>query len=141
MTALAADRLTKTAVVGRRQLQVAAGVCIYEGSMVAIDTSGWARPARVSTTDKVIGVCEEGRADNTSGSNGAIRVTVRSDRGGYFNNSTSGDLIAVVNIGADCYVVDDNTVALTSNSSARVRAGKIYDVDPVTSQVLVRFDQ
>jgi hypothetical protein len=46
-----------------------------------------------------------------------------------YGNSSAGDLIAAVNIGADCYIVDDQTVALTSNTGARCKAGKVHGVD------------
>ena len=39
------------------------------------------------------------------------------------------DLIAKADIGAICYVVDNQTVAKTDNSTARKAAGKIIDVD------------
>ena len=46
-----------------------------------------------------------------------------------FANSASGDLIARADIGNDCYIVDDQTVAKTNGSSTRSIAGKVYDVD------------
>lgn len=46
-----------------------------------------------------------------------------------FANSASTNLIAKADIGATCYVVDNQTVAKTDNSSARAAAGKIIDVD------------
>ena len=46
-----------------------------------------------------------------------------------FANSASADAIALADVGADCYIVDDQTVALTNGSSTRSVAGKIHDVD------------
>jgi len=46
-----------------------------------------------------------------------------------FANSANGDLIAQANVCADCYIVDDNTVALTDGGGTRSRAGKIVGVD------------
>ncbi len=46
-----------------------------------------------------------------------------------FANSAAADLIALADIGADCYVVDDQTVAKTSASNTRSIAGKVRDVD------------
>ena len=46
-----------------------------------------------------------------------------------FQNSSAGDLIALANLGADCYIVDDQTVALTNGTNTRSVAGKIRDVD------------
>lgn len=106
---------------------VAASVKCNSGAIAAVDTSGNIRPGRTSTTDRVLGVfC--GEADNTSGIAGAI--TARVKRGIYqFANSTAGDLIAAKDIGADCFCVDDQTVALTNGTSTRVRAGRIVGVD------------
>lgn len=39
------------------------------------------------------------------------------------------DAIALADIGSDCYIVDDQTVAKTSGSATRSVAGKIFDVD------------
>jgi hypothetical protein len=44
-------------------------------------------------------------------------------------NSAAADLIAKADIGASCYVVDDQTVAKTNGGGARPRAGKVFDVD------------
>jgi hypothetical protein len=138
---LTADRKTKTSVPGLREFPVLAGAVIFEGAMVSVDSSGWARPARtVASGDKCVGIAEL-RADNTGGSNGAITVKVRSDRVAYMNNSTSGDLIANLNVGADCFVVDDSTVALTNGTNTRVRAGKIHWVSLSGEGVAVLFDQ
>jgi hypothetical protein len=138
---LVADRGTYTAPAGLREIPVVDNVVIYEGALVAVDTNGYARPARVSTTDKVIGIAEE-RADNTGvgHANGAIRIRVRSDRVAFFKNSTSTDAISIASVGADCFVVADDQVALTNGTNTRCRAGKIYDVLP-DGQVGVRFDQ
>jgi hypothetical protein len=128
MTALAADRLTYTAVPGLRDFPVAAGVVIYEGALVAFDTSGFARPARVSTTDIVIGIAFQ-RADNSFVGNvaGGIRVHVRDNDIAFVNCGTAGDAIAIGNVGALCYVLDDQTV--TTVATAHCVAGNIYWVD------------
>ena len=46
-----------------------------------------------------------------------------------YGNSSAGDLIAQADVGADCYIVDDQTVAKTNGSSTRSVAGKIIAVD------------
>ena len=46
-----------------------------------------------------------------------------------FGNSASGDLIAIADIGNDCYIVDDQTVAKTNGTNTRSVAGKVHDVD------------
>lgn len=47
-----------------------------------------------------------------------------------FENSASADLIAETEVGAVCYAVDDNTVAKTSNSSARAPMGIVKGITP-----------
>jgi hypothetical protein len=107
-------------------IPVKASTKCYQGGIAVLD-AGYAAPGRTAASLIAAGVFEQ-IADNTSGGTGAINAQVRS---GVFKflNSTSGDLIAQANVGADCYIVDDQTVALTSNSSARSRAGKVIQVD------------
>jgi hypothetical protein len=138
MTALAADKNYKRSRVGDRNFPVAAAVKIYWGSMVSLDNTGYLRPARATATDLVLGVCKA-RADNSAGAAGAISAEIESDWAVPMFNSGGADTIALTDIGKDCFAVDDQTVALTSNSAARPRAGKIYNV--TTDGVWVRFDQ
>jgi hypothetical protein len=137
MAALAGDRNTERKIVGFRSFPVAAGVTIYEGAIVALDTSGYARPGRTSTTDKIVGRATA-RAANAAGAAGDISINVQSNEACAYANSGGGDLIALTDIGADCFVVDDNTLAKTNGTSTRVRAGKIHDVGP--EGVWVQFD-
>jgi hypothetical protein len=106
---------------------------IHDGELVAVDTAGFLRPARVSTTDVVVGIAcindGTGKSDATGITSGIPKVPVRDNDIAYMNNSTSGDLIANVNVGTPCYVVDSVTVGLTSGSSTRVVAGNIYWVN------------
>ena len=133
---LTGDRNTKTATSGLRSFPAAAGVVVYEGALVALDTSGNARPGRASTTDIAVGRAVA-RADNTGGLAGAVRVTVDCDSIAFYANSTSGDLIATTDIGATCYVVDDGQVAKTNGTNTRIAAGLIHDV--TSDGVAVRF--
>lgn len=135
MAALTEARLTKK----RENLVFARGVAatkkIFEGSLVCISATGYATPGAIATTLKA-----DGRArttvDNTAGADGAVKVEV--EKGTFqFANSAAGDLITIADIGTDCYVVDDQTVAKTSNGATRSIAGKIVDVDALG--VWVRF--
>lgn len=131
MTALAADRDTKRRHGTEFSLPVAAGAKIYAGAMVAIITSstsvGYAKQGVTATTLRGVGVCQE-TIDNTSGADGAVNVNVR--RGVFrFANSPAGDLIALKDIGSTCYIVDDQTVALTNGTNTRSVAGTIRDVE------------
>lgn len=76
---------------------------------------------------KAAGVAQ-GLADNSAGGNSAINVSVR--RGVFrFANSSAGDAIALADVGATCYAVDDQTVAKTDGTGTRSAAGTIRDVD------------
>lgn len=129
--ALAADRNTLRREGVQFDFPVAAGAKIYAGAIVAMIISstgaGNVKQGATATNLKGVGVAEE-FVDNTDGSAGDVRCKVR--RGLFrFKNSASSDAIALDDIGASCYIVDDETVALTSGSSTRSIAGVIRDVD------------
>lgn len=120
------DRLGNEAIPPLWKIPVAANVKIWAGALVVID-AGYARPGRASTTDLVAGRAEA-TVDNTGGSAGAVVVTVR--RGPFkWNNSASGDLIAQADVGKVCFIVDDQTVAKTDNTAARVPCGIILQIE------------
>jgi hypothetical protein len=127
MTALAADRNTKEKLSeGVEDYPVKASTLVYQGSLVVID-AGYLAPGRTATGLIAVGRAEE-RIDNSAGAAGAISGRVK--RGVFkFGNSSAGDAIAQADVGADCYIVDDQTVAKTNGSSTRSRAGKIVAVD------------
>lgn len=127
MTALTAERYISKRPGSLYNDPLAAAVKIYQGSLVVLDNAGNARPGRASTTDRVRGVAQA-TVDNTAGAAGALSVDT--ETGVFrFANSAAGDLIVRTDIGADCYVVDDQTVAKTSATNTRIVAGKVRDVD------------
>mgnify|MGYP001766677297 CR=1 FL=1 len=127
MAALSAPRNTVERSGVLREPPVKGSTTIYQGALVAIDSTGYLVPAATATTLKVIGRAEQ-TVDNSAGADGALRCRVTS---GIFrwDNSASSDAIALSDVGADCYAVDDHTVAKTSGTSTRSVAGKIHDVD------------
>ncbi|MBZ9678902.1 hypothetical protein [Mesorhizobium sp. ES1-1] len=127
MAALTQARNTPKRDGRTREFGVKGATKIWQGSMVALDSSGRAVPFSVSTTLKGVGRAEL-TADNSAGADNAIRAKVLSDTF-RFNNSAAGDLITTADIGSDCYGVDDQTVAKTNGTNTRSVAGKIYDVD------------
>lgn len=137
MTAATAERNTAQRAADLRQLAMKAATKIFAGTMVAVDSSGWAVPASTATTLKVVGRAEK-TADNSAGANGDITVLVRRDGAYRFSNSTSTDAIALSDIGTTCYAVDDQTVAKTNGTNTRSAAGTVYDVDSLG--VWVRFN-
>lgn len=124
---LATERDTKTKEGVFRVFPVAASTKIYQGAIVAVNASSLAVPGATSTTLKAAGRAEE-TVDNTAGSAGDKKISVR--RGIFqYANSASTDEIALKDIGSNAYIVDDQTVALTSGSNTRSIAGTIHDVD------------
>lgn len=127
MAALAADRNTPQRDSVDFSFPVAASTKLWAGSLACINASGYLTKGAVATTLKTVGVVQV-TTDNTAGANGAVSAKVR--RGCFrFANSSAGDLIALADVGASCYVVDDQTVAKTNGSSTRSVAGTIRDVD------------
>jgi hypothetical protein len=75
---------------------------------------------------RCVGIANE-RAVNGATA-GATRVKVR--RGCFkLNNSASADLIALKDVGQQCFIVDNDTVALTNGTNTRSVCGIIRDVD------------
>src|SRR4030067_869150 len=127
MTALAADRNTPYRESEMFALGVAPNIKIYGGAIVMLNASGYATKGAAATGQVCAGRAED-MVDNTGGADAAKTVNVRS--GTFkFANSASGDLITIAEIGDNCYIVDDQTVAKTDGTGARSVAGKIVAVD------------
>lgn len=129
MTALAKDRPIPSRDAMRFSDPVKQAAVIYKGALVVLDASGDAMPGNtIANGAAVVRGVAATAADNTDGGDGAIRVEVM--RGCFrFANSSSTDAITRAEIGDTAYVVDDQTVAKTDGSSARIAAGIIRDVD------------
>ena len=127
MTALVGDRNTVERSGDSFVLNAAAGKKYFAGALVARDANGRATPGAVATTLQGAGRCEE-YVDNSAGADDAVTVRIR--KGIFqFANSAAADLITAADIGNDCYIVDDQTVAKTDGGGTRSAAGTVYDVD------------
>ena len=127
MTALTQDRNSRRRDGEQVAPPVAANTRIFGGAIVCVNAAGFAVPGATSTTLKAVGVAEQ-RADNLNGAAGAIRVRCR--KGPHlFANSEAADAITLADVGADCFIVDDQTVAKTNGGNTRSVGGKIFDVD------------
>lgn len=124
--ALTAGRMTKRRDGKQFQDPVAASTTIYTGALVCLDASGNAVPGATATTLTARGICDEGVTNAGSAGDVVVNVTTGCF---LFKNSSSTDAITRAEIGDNCYIVDDETVAKTSGSSTRSIAGKIVDVD------------
>ena len=125
--ALSAERDTPRRSGYLLTLKAAAAQKYYVGALLARDANGRATPGAVATTLRGVGRCAE-TVDNSTGADAALDVNI--ERGIFrWENSAAADQITAADIGGDCYIVDDETVAKTDGGATRSVAGKIHDVD------------
>lgn len=107
-------------------IAVAAATVCYAGGIACLTSGGTVQPGGVTGSLVALGVFDA-RADNSAGSAGDIKAEVRT---GVFRfaNSASGEALAVADIGKECFIVDDQTVAKTG-AGGRIVAGIVRDVD------------
>lgn len=129
MTALSANKPRKSrGTVQYTAYKVEASTTIYEGSIVALDSAGYAAPAgALATNNGCVGVSTE-YVDNSSGAAGA--KTVKVAEGEFLLPATS---IAQANVGEVMYGIDDDTIDETNTSSNKPRAGILTEYVSSTS--------
>ncbi|WP_175992316.1 hypothetical protein [Burkholderia vietnamiensis] len=129
MTALTADRDTQNRAGSRYSYPAKGGVLFFVGAIAAIDSAtGFATKGAASTTLKGAGIVQE-QVDNTAGADGALNVPLK--RGLWrVANSAGADQLTLKDIGANAYIVDDQTVAKTDGGATRSVAGIVRDVEP-----------
>lgn len=122
MSALTQARDTREIAAGgvhyTREFTVASGSTVYAGAITAVNSSGKAVPATSQGAITVVG-----RAENTA----SAGETVKTRSGMFLYNPVSSGAVTVSDLNRKCYVADDQTVTLTSGSSA-VLAGVVRDV-------------
>jgi hypothetical protein len=112
---------------------IKAATQVWAGGIAVVD-AGYMAPARAALSLIAIGVFQESVLN--SGSAGAKSVEVL--EGAYkFANSTAGDQIVQADLGKDCFLVDDQTVAKTDGTGTRSRAGKVHRIDSDGVVVLI----
>lgn len=109
-------------------IPVAAATKIYAGAIVCITATGFAVGGSTAATLTYIGRAED-TVDNIAGVDGAKTVTVRRQKAFKWGN-LAADLITQADLYKTAYIVDDETVAKTSNANARSAAGRIVGIDP-----------
>lgn len=92
---------------------------IFAGSMVALDAAGYAVPAENTAGHRFIGVAME-QVDNRAGGDGARAVRVRTS--GVFEFGATS--ISQANVGAEMYVVDDQTFD-DANPGQGIKCGRL----------------
>lgn len=128
MTALAADSLTKRVRAGGDirnltggTLSAAATAVIYSGSLVAKGGTGSAFVTKATATGgQVIGYNAGDKIDNSAGADGAIELKEGQCECGRVRLVNGSSSLTNAHIGQLCYVVDDQTVALTGSVPAGV---------------------
>ena len=135
MVALTADRNTPEALGTEREGLLGAAQSVFIGSMLMRNVAGHLVKGAVALGSFGVGRAEKRGSSTTAG------VTSQRYRSGVhrFANSAAADLITVADIGAPCYIVDDQTVAKTNGTATRSPAGAIDGVDALG--VWVRFDE
>lgn len=127
-------------LVSKLNLPMAASTKIFKGGLVSASnlaaSKGQAVKAGAALSQTVVGIALA-TVDNSAGSAGALSIEVQPGVW-WMGNSSAGDAIDLQHIGMPCYVVDDQTVALTDNGGARVKCGTILQVDS-TLGVLVEI--
>lgn len=101
-----------------------AAVNIYEGALVAINSSGYATNASDASGDVVVGVADE-TIDNSAGSAGDKKIRVRVNGVHEFK---AGFSAAQTNVGDLAYASDNQTVDLAGNLTNDVLVGRIVKI-------------
>lgn len=127
MTALVADRNTPYKDAELIAVPIAAAAKIFAGALVAANATGYAVPGSTAATLTYLGRADE-TVDNTAGADAAKTVNVRRAKQFKFAN-LGADPVTQASMGKVCYIVDDQTVAATSNAAARSAAGVVMGVD------------
>ena len=111
-------------------LQVAGGQVLEQGTMVALNTDGYAVPA-TKAADLVIAGVAQSYADNRQGADGAEVVSVR--RGAFVMAADA--TIKETDLLKTAYMADAKTLTLTAEGSSPVGAILEVAADGVTVQV------
>lgn len=128
MTAITTERDTQRRDGKQAAHGVLAATKVLSGTIAALTAAGFVQGGVTATTLKAVGVFDE-TVDNTAGASGDVKARTRRDGWFRFANSTAGDLITIADIGTDCYIVDNQTVAKTNGTNTRSVAGKVRDVE------------
>jgi hypothetical protein len=107
------------------------GTATYEGGLISqLTATGMLVPTSTSGAGPAIGVATHDQ-DNTAGSDGALRLTVETDRIFIFANGTSTDACSEATlIGSPVYAFDDHTVYDNDASGTLAVAGLFMGMEP-----------
>jgi hypothetical protein len=98
-------------------------VRIYDGTMVCLDSNGWAVPGADVAGYKFVGIAQSG-IDNRLRPDGDQSIQVR--KKGEYDYQSSGPAIDKTNVGDDLFIADDQTPSLSTVNS--IKCGKLANV-------------
>jgi hypothetical protein len=121
------DTVFAGVVPSRGTYGIKANVLIKKGALVCVDSAGRAMPGGLIAAGALAAVGKSSATyDNTGGAADAVDVEVEFGTFGWVS-AGGGDAITADDVGKVCYVVDDQTVALTSDTDTRGVAGYITE--------------
>lgn len=123
--ALTSERGTLKQARGPRAYPVAAAVKTYKGG-IAVLASGYVKPGVTATGLLAAGMFIDS-VNNVAGAAGDALAQV--EEGTFLFDVASADPVTQADVGADVYIVDDETIAKTSGTNTRSVAGKLIGVE------------
>ena len=135
MTALTTDRQTTLELITRLEFTLASGQKAYKGSIIGYTLGGTSCVVATATSGLfILGTAAE--AVDASSAAKTISVDLGKERGmKWFANHTVS-AVAATDVGALCYVQDDQTVTMLSTS--RAVAGRVWQYS-ATKGILVEI--
>lgn len=129
--ALTKDRNTTYREGIEIEVPVAASTKIYAGSLVAVNSAGYAVPGADTAGLRFMGVAMQ-NVDNSAGSNGDKNVVVR--RAGVFD--FNGNTLTQASVGTVMYLYDDETIAPASVTTNDIPCGRLVQYISATRGVV-----
>lgn len=123
--ALTADRNTPRRENSDYSFPMAASVSIFAGALVMLNASGHATPGAAATGQTAVGVARERKSNGAVAGAESIRVWP----GIYPFRNLAADPVTQADVGKDCFIADDETVAKTNGGNTRSVAGKVVAID------------
>lgn len=100
---------------------------IHKGAIVVITSAGYAKAGVTGTALTTVGIAKES-VDSTGIASGNLQIEVEEGEFGCIS-AGGADAITFDDIGKFCYLVDDQTVGLTSATDTRSLAGIIRSIE------------
>jgi hypothetical protein len=112
-------------------LPVAALASLYAGTLIALNSSGFATYATDAANLEVVGRAEYDVNNSADATGGALSIKVRRGVFKYRNSSRSSAAYALAagNVGQICYVENEQTVQIAAGSSHKIIAGVFLGLD------------